>query len=548
MNLDLGVMKRIENGKAVIYCWKTKRLIARGSGSFIKRVSLHGKGCLAENDTHCVVKILECQDKNDLMHNEVKCLKKMEHNENIINLYGYREGKNEKQCFLLLEEWGHNLASIIYSNKSSLSETMKLRFANQIIDAVSQCQIAGIIQIDIKASNILVHNDIIKLCDFGIDIISTNDAPTKRLLAMYAKKAKIQHDEDQHATARYMAPEILYSRTVDRKCAVWNVSLLLIELISESVVDFNVDAYAEEFKLEPNYQHYPNQLLAINIGCSHILPQNRPIFISSIRNALKANPRNRIHIEKLGESVWMKQIGIAVQCEDWIFIDTCTDDEFYQTMLKTEQIMMKLEEIIKRHKQKNRSKTDSKYFALRESVLEMIVGITKYVQHGMVTLPLTTDGKFICYLNGSCSKKQDSTKMDVKFTGTWSQVKKHQSKLIHHFGDVSVAKYKATNMNKNTIYQHYIQGKSLSELSQWANKYKAQSDINDEKEENKVNDIALAEVNNPINMDPIHKALLETIASEHGIGLSKYKKEILQKPLDHKQILMNTQTHFVNDL
>eukprot|EP01083_Nonionella_stella_P115205 341304_1 len=91
--------------------------------------------------------------------------------------------------------------------------------------------------------------------------------------------------------------------------------------------------------------------------------------------------------------------------------------------------------------------------------------------------------------------------------------KKHQSKLIHHFGDVSVAKYKATNMNKNTIYQHYIQGKSLSELSQWANKYKAQSDINDEKEENKVNDIALAEVNNPINMDPIHKALLETIAS-----------------------------------
>ncbi|CAD8106669.1 unnamed protein product [Paramecium sonneborni] len=139
-----------------------------------------------------------------LLQREMQIMKQLNH-PNIVKLY--KEFSDDKNVYLLLE----------YCNQGSLfnqkfDQTQIKQIIKEVLLALKYLHSQGIMHRDIKPENIYLHNNHVKLGDFGI--------------AQYIKKKS----KSFCGTLDYMAPEVIRQNYYDNRIDIWSVGILTYEL------------------------------------------------------------------------------------------------------------------------------------------------------------------------------------------------------------------------------------------------------------------------------------------------------------------------------
>ena len=221
-------------------------------------------------------KLLE--DKNnfifrDLVNNEYMIHKDLDH-PNILKLFDY--GKDEKYYYFFFDfcEGGSIMG------KKLNPEKIKLYFS-QIISALIYLKEKKVLHLDIKPENILIKNDKVKLCDFGLSV---------------KLGAKDYVDGIKRGTLDYMSPEILNFSNVSYETDLWS-SVIVLCYMNFKISPFRYHSKNDDDKSYTN----DNDMIEDNIKYrDEYLPKcSDSNLIDLIQNTLEKDPENRLKLDEI---------------------------------------------------------------------------------------------------------------------------------------------------------------------------------------------------------------------------------------------------------
>jgi serine/threonine-protein kinase ULK/ATG1 len=142
----------------------------------------------------------------DKVISEINILKQMNH-DNIMKLYEYRF---DGDYIVLITE---------YCNERDIGEWMKvahttdeiLAMITQIVTGVAYMHSQLILHRDIKPENILLHNGVVKICDFGFSTVIKEHAQMMQTIC---------------GTPLFMSPELLFMKPYTMKSDIWSLGVL----------------------------------------------------------------------------------------------------------------------------------------------------------------------------------------------------------------------------------------------------------------------------------------------------------------------------------
>lgn len=148
----------------------------------------------------------------ELLENEIKVQRSC-NNANIIKLYDIKKTANN--IYLVLEFCNEGDLMQYLKDKSKLTEDEAIEFLCQIFNAFKTLFKAKIMHRDFKLANILKHNGLIKIADFGFAKLLGNDTFTNTMLG----------------SPLNMAPEVLGGKDYNNKADIWSVGTCFYELL-----------------------------------------------------------------------------------------------------------------------------------------------------------------------------------------------------------------------------------------------------------------------------------------------------------------------------
>ena len=129
-------------------------------------------------------------------------------NENVINLN--RNFEFRTNIFLEFDIFGINLYE--YLKQHSMKNNV-LSFTKQIVSGLEFIHNLGIIHGDLKPENIMIHNNVLKIIDFGSGIKEGSNIINDYIQSRY-----------------YRAPDIVYKLPITTKIDIWSLGCILYEL------------------------------------------------------------------------------------------------------------------------------------------------------------------------------------------------------------------------------------------------------------------------------------------------------------------------------
>ena len=167
----------------------------------------------------------------DKVVSEINILQRLNH-VNIMKLYEY---KFDGDYMLLVMEYCNNKNMETFMSRSRSVHEIRNKI-NQITIGMEYLHTNFIIHRDIKPQNILLHNDTIKIGDFGFSILI---------------KDYNQMMNTMCGTPLYMSPELLYCTPYTMKSEIWALGILYYTMIY-NVHPFGKLYSIDEYKLKIN--------------------------------------------------------------------------------------------------------------------------------------------------------------------------------------------------------------------------------------------------------------------------------------------------------
>ena len=148
----------------------------------------------------------------ELLENEIKVLRACD-NANIIKLYDLK--KTSHNFYLILEFCNEGDMSQYLQQKKWLTEDEAVDYFIQILNGFKTLVKNNIMHRDFKLANILKHNGIIKIADFGFSKLLGSNAMTATMLG----------------SPLNMAPEVLDGAVYTNKVDIWSMGTVFFEIL-----------------------------------------------------------------------------------------------------------------------------------------------------------------------------------------------------------------------------------------------------------------------------------------------------------------------------
>lgn len=181
----------------------------------------------------------------ELLENEIKVLKTCD-NVNIIKLYDIKKTSNN--IYLMLEYCNEGDLMEFLKKRGKFSQEEAIEIFLQILNSFKTLVRNKIMHRDFKLANILKHNGIIKIADFGFAKILGDDAFTTTMLG----------------SPLNMAPEILGGKDYNNKADIWSIGTCFYEILfgkppytAKNIVELLQKIQANPFRLPPGAQVGP---------------------------------------------------------------------------------------------------------------------------------------------------------------------------------------------------------------------------------------------------------------------------------------------------
>lgn len=180
-------------------------------------------GCHQDNKNKLVaVKVIDKKNITEkdpkkfieLLQREITILQKLNHS-NIVKMLDVAQTSNN--IYIYLEYCnGGSLKDYIKKKGGFLSEKEAIIFFKELCEAFKVMESFKIVHRDIKPENVLIHNDQVKISDFGFSRVIEAGDPN-----YYSRLG----------TPLYMPPQILKGEPYGPKCDVWSVGILLFFML-----------------------------------------------------------------------------------------------------------------------------------------------------------------------------------------------------------------------------------------------------------------------------------------------------------------------------
>lgn len=201
----------------------------RGDVKFIKELGAgsYGKVYLAKwQGTDVAVKVSSGNSSD--FDDETKLMIELPPHPNIVQVLGISKHPSTGESLLVLEYCnGTSLDRLLYDTEENLTQAKQIELAKMICQGMLHLHNNRIVHRDLSSRNVLLHNGVAKISDFGM----------ARTIGSSAQG----HTKTNIGPVRWMSPESLRNNSYSYKSDVWSFGIVIYEILARSEPHINID-------------------------------------------------------------------------------------------------------------------------------------------------------------------------------------------------------------------------------------------------------------------------------------------------------------------